>query len=403
MRIIREINDRQPFFQNITSYLPEPFVNFIKRYIKPYHFYQDINFNPANPFQKKVLISYITAPLENPTEEFPSHTNYSECREIISIFRDLGYAVDVVHCLDEKHNPEIRKKKYDVIFGFGEPFYYAALQNPHAIKIIYLTEVHPELSYRNEKERIEYFYRRHNKRTQLKRSGKHFKTREIEIADFGIFFGNAFTSQYYAIPPGALYTLEPTGLINKDYTYKKRDFAESRKNFIWFGSYGAIHKGLDILVDAFSDLPEYSLYICGLTTSERKLFDIGKKNIHDLGFVHVETPAFIRLMDSCSFVILPSCAEGMATSVLTCMNHGLIPVVTRECGIDLQDWGIYIEDYRVESVKEQIKMCATCDPRILEKYHKQVYDYSIKKFNIDRYSKDFKKILMDILSKEQKK
>lgn len=388
---------------NIISYFPESFIDFVKGYIKPYHFIQNINFDPTNLHQKTVLISYITSPLEKKIQKNISHTNYSECLEIFNSFRDLGYTIDVVHCLDEKHNPEIGKKNYDIIFGFGSPFYFAALQNPDAIKIIYLTEMHPDISFKNETERIEYFYQRHYKKVQLKRSGKHFKVRDIDIADFGIFIGNEFTTRYFSFPQGTLYALEPTGLINEDYIFKKRDFLESRKNFIWFGSFGAIHKGLDILIDAFSELPEYNLYICGLSPRERRLFNINKKNIHDLGFVDVNTPSFIQLVDSCSYVILPSCAEGMSTSVLTCMNHGLIPVVTQECGIDLHEWGIYILDYRVEAIKELIKVCASSDPRVLEISHKQVYDYSIKKFNINRYSQDFRNILMNILSKRVKK
>jgi glycosyltransferase involved in cell wall biosynthesis len=385
--------------KNVISLLPDSFIDTIKRYKTHYNFHQDINSDPAKPLQKKVLISYITAPLENPPQEFPSHTNYSECREIISIFRDLGYVVDVVHCLDNKHYPEIKKKKYDVIFGFGEPYYYAALQNPDAIKIIYLTESHPDFSLKKEMERIEYFYQRHNKKTQLKRSGKHITTREIAIADFGILIGNEVTSRTYSFPLKTLYTLQPTGLINRNYTYKMRDFSESRKNFIWFGSYGAIHKGLDILIDAFSELPDYHLYICGLPRDELKFFDINKKNIHDLGFVNVETPSFIHLVDSCSYVILPSCSEGMSTSVLTCMNHGLFPIVTRECGIDLMDWGIYIDDYNVEAIKEQIKSCAHKDPLLLQRNHKEIYEYSRNRFVIPRYSRDLEGILIKILQK----
>jgi glycosyltransferase involved in cell wall biosynthesis len=382
----------------VNSLSPAFLSNVIKKYRIKYHFHQNINLNPSNPFQKTVLISYITSPLEGVVSNFSTHTNINECRAIINIFQDLGYSLDLVHCLDNKHNSEILKKKYDIVFGFGEPFYNAALQNPDAIKIVYLTESHPDFSLKNELERIEYFYQRHHKRTLPRRSGKHLSTKEIAIADFGILIGNSVTSQSYNFPQGTLFTLEPTGLINKNYVYRMRDLSESRKNFIWFGSYGAIHKGLDILIDAFSELPDYHLYICGLPRDEKKLFDINKKNIHDLGFVHVDLQPFIRLADSCSYVILPSCAEGMATSVLTCMNHGLIPVITRECGIDLQDWGTLIDNYHVEAIREKIKFCANQDLRLLERYHREIYEYSQNRFDIPRFSQNFKRTLKKIIN-----
>ena len=34
--------------------------------------------------------------------------------------------------------------------------------------------------------------------------------------------------------------------------------------------------------------------------------------------------------------------------MLTCMRHGLIPVVTPNCGIDVEDYGYVVEDYHVE-------------------------------------------------------
>ncbi len=384
-------------------YLPKQITNFINKSRIFYHFYQNINYDPKFNHQKKILISYITSPLKNDTSKFILHTNFIECLEILKTFIDWGYSIDFIDCLDNRHNSEIEKKKYDIIFGFGKPFNYASVKNPDALKIIYLTESHPDFSLRAEVGRNEYFYQRHKRKTCITRSGFYYKNQDIKLADYGIIIGNSFTSQTYVFPEGKLYTLAPTGLLNKNYTPGLRDLLKTRENYVWFGSYGAIHKGLDILIDAFNELPKCTLYICGLHPKERRLFKINEENIHDLGFIQVNTPDFIQLMNNCSYVILPSCCEGMATSVLTCMNHGLLPIVTRECGIDLQEWGIYLEDYKVGYIKEIIRNCSTCDPDILEKHHKKVYEYSQSKFVLPRYSRDFRLILMDILSKNKGK
>jgi glycosyltransferase involved in cell wall biosynthesis len=377
--------------------------NFINKSRNNDHFYQNINYDPKSDDQKKVLISYITDFIGKNTSELISHTNFSECLEILKTFIDWGYSIDLIHCLDNEHNSIIEKKRYDVILGFGKPFHYASVRNPDAIKIIYLTEAHPDFSLRAETERSEYFYQRHKKRTNFKRTGTYFRNQDIKIADYGILIGNSVTSRSYSFPEGKLYTLTPTGLLNKNYSFSLRDTLKTRKNYVWFGSYGAIHKGLDILIDVFNELPEYTLYICGLKPKERRLFDINKKNIHDLGFICVNTSDFIQLMNNCSYVVLPSCSEGMATSVLTCMNHGLIPIITRECGIDLQEWGTYLEDYRVDYIKKIIISYSNYDQIILERYHKEVYEYSQSKFVISRYSRDFRLILMNILSKNRGK
>lgn len=385
----------------IALYLPQRALDLIMKYRFPYNFYQNINYDPATQNQKRILLSYITSPLENDTSKLTTHTNFTECLEIIKTFIDFGYCIDLVFCLDDKHTIFIEKKRYDVIFGFGEPFHCAALKNPDAIKIVYLTELHPDFSLKNEMERTEYYYQRHNKRVNIKRSGKFIRNQDIAIGDYGILMGNKFTSRIFSFPQGNLYTLEPTALINPEYICKKREYEKSRKNFVWFGSYGAIHKGLDILIDVFNDLPELNLYICGLNREEKRILRTIKENIHDMGFINVKSQSYIDLMDSCSYVILPSCSEGMATSVLTCMNHGLIPIVTKECGIDLQEWGVCLDDYHVDYIKEKVRSCALCDVDTLEKYHNEVFEYSRKKFNLQRYSQDFRQIIMDILSKKR--
>jgi len=311
--------------------------------------------------------------------------------------------IDVIHCLDEKHNDLIAEKKYEVIFGLGEPFYIASINNPKALKIIYLTESHPSFSLQQEKLRVDYYFERHKQRVPLKRSGLHYKVKDISVANYGILVGNKITLQTYTFSAERIFTLNPTGLINENFVFTKRDRSESRKHFVWFGSGGAIHKGLDILIDVFNELPEYHLYICGLSAQEKKLFAIKGKNIHDLGFIYVESSEFMDLMQTCSYVILPSCSEGMATSVLTCMNHGLIPVVTRECGIDLKEWGVYLEDYSVEYIRGSVEHCASIEPDLVEKYQNEVYEYSRRQFVISRYSQDLQHIVNTIISKETEK
>lgn len=396
------MSDKKMIKDLLDFYIPDKIINLLNKFRIHYHFYQNINFDPKCDSQKKVLISYITYPLENDISKLASHTAFNECLEIVKIFIDSGYTIDLIHCLDEKHMSIIEKEKYDIIFGFGKPFYYASIKNPKAMKIIYLTESHPDFSLEAELKRNEYFYQRHKKRVPLTRTGLYFKNEYIKIADYAILVGNDVTSKSYIFPKEKLYTITPTGLLNKNYNFILRDVSKTRKNYVWFGSYGAVHKGLDILIDVFNQLPEYKLFICGLQPKEKRLFDINKKNIHNLGFIYVNTPEFIQLINTCSYVILPSCSEGMATSVLTCMNHGLLPIVTRECGIDLQEWGIYLEDYRVDYIKEMIKKSSSCDLRILEKYHNEVYKYSQSKFVISRYSRDFRLILMNILSNQVK-
>ena len=83
------------------------------------------------------------------------------------------------------------------------------------------------------------------------------------------------------------------------------------------------------------------LIIAGIQQGElKKLYPIPKNVVH-IGFINLKSERFLNLMNEASFILFPSCSEGMASGVLTCMNHGLIPIITKECGIDIEKdfWG----------------------------------------------------------------
>ena len=61
----------------------------------------------------------------------------------------------------------------------------------------------------------------------------------------------------------------------------QKDFDRCRNSFLWFGSNALVHKGLDRVLEAFAEMPEYHLTVCGpiheerdfLATYHRELFD----------------------------------------------------------------------------------------------------------------------------------
>ncbi len=129
---------------------------------------------------------------------------------------------------------------------------------------------------------------------------------------------------------------------------------------LYFASYGLLHKGLDLAVEAFREFPKWTLHVCGYTQRENEFMKSLNlpKNVIVHGFIDIESSIFQELSENCGYVILPSSSEGIATSVLTAMGRGtMIPVVTKECGIDIDDFGILIDDLNIDSVKKAIIQC----------------------------------------------
>ena len=185
-----------------------------------------------------------------------------------------------------------------------------------------------------------------------------------------------------------------------------KDFKTARKNFLWFGNSGFIHKGLDLLLETFPKLPELHLHICGPIEKELKFKSSYYKelyelpNIHTYGFVNIKSKLFEDLLIKCAFTIYPSCSEGGSPSVLNVMgNGGLIPIVSSEADIEIKDFGISIGEISHEGVKEAILRAESLTGKeIAERSIKcaqdTIVEHSIERFSTSIYE-TFKRIIND--------
>jgi hypothetical protein len=364
---------------------------------------QNINLDLANSNQKKVLISYINdSVFTNYSNNKIFHTNINEVNQILSVFIRKNYSIDIISAIDTKSIKFINNKKYDLIFGFGDVFHFFAKHNPNSIKILYMTENHPNLSYTRENERIDYFFERHRKRISIQRSFKYYKLNHFNYVDYSIILGEIEPFNKYLFPK---YNLFPTGMINSSYVFKKREYPHTKKSFLWFGSTGAIHKGLDLLIDIFSNRQDITLYICGLQDHERKLLNIPKRsNIKDLGRVNIQSEEFKALVELCSFIILPSCSEGFSTSITTCMRHSLIPIIIKDTGFNrLEDNAIFIENFRIESIEYVINKVISFEDSQIDHLHTKIYLFANKFFTINNFTTNFNSIISDIEDNHESK
>ncbi len=370
---------------------------FIKKTFKLVDIVENINLDLLQQEQKKCLISYFTNSLRNDIDTSPQYvTNILEVNQIIKTFIDLNYCIDVTFCLDDLAYEKIKNKKYDVIFGFGDVFYHMCQLHTNAKKILYMTEHHPEFSKQKEKQRIEYFFKRHNKKVPLSRSGKYYKIEHFKNIKDMIILGEIFP---YSSNQHSLYRINPTGLFNERYLYNNRNLSVSKKNFLWFGSNGAIHKGLDLLVDIFSKRDDWTLHICGLNKDDKKLLNFSnQKNIHDYGKINVQSDLFLELANKCSFVFLPSCSEAMSTSVLTCMRHSMIPIVLKDAGFNkLGEMAFFLNDYNLSYIEKRIDEIIEMDDSKIIKMHKRIFTYANQEFILEKFTADFKKIMLNII------
>lgn len=364
---------------------------------------QNINYS-CDPNQKKVLICYLTFSfLHNWENKKISRTQTFEILKIVNLFSDFGFSTDVVAWNDIKVLDLIKSKKYYLIFGFGETFYQMTTLQPEAISVLYMTENNPEFSYQEEKKRLDYYYSRHGKKFELTRSGKFYKLHQFnKTYSHVISMGEtSLLSKQYSDP----YFIFPTGLINPVYNFNNKDHIKARRNFLWLGSTGAIHKGLDLLLDIFAKRDDIVLHMCGLEKKEKRRLKVPVKgNIINYDHIDISSKLFLDLIEKCSFIILPSCSEASSTSITTGMLHGLIPVVTKDAGFNrFGENAIFLEDYHIPYLEKKLDEISNLNPTDLADLSHRVYNFAKSNFTIQIFENNFRNIIQDILNTSVKK
>ena len=291
---------------------------------------------PGGESRGAVLVSYVLdgvrQALAGRVEH--SHTHFWEAHRIAQTFADLGFEVDVVHWQNQSFEPT---KPYRAVVDVRSNLERWAPTLPDdCIKIFHGETAHWSFHRDAQAERYDALEARRDVRLPPVKPAE--PNRGIETADVGFILGNDFT----------LGTFEPAGTplhrlwisSNTIYPDLERE-AESAKRFLWFGSGDLVHKGLDLVLEAVARRPDLELVVCGPIHREphferayaRELYEL--PNVETYGWIDTESRDFLDIARRCSALIYPSCSEGQCGGVVTCMHAGLVPILTEQCGLDV--------------------------------------------------------------------
>lgn len=355
-----------------------------------------------NSNQKRIAFVYIRSAWDKPIiikDVF--HPNLIHQVAMVSVLCKLGYCIDIYSCYQEKINVSKSKyaNKYDVIFGFGIQYIQLCQANPNAIKILFVTENAPWIVRKKYAERVLYFQDRHPEIVLKDSPRTDFYTDEMfDISESGIAVTGSFNMSEIKQRLHNTYRIDVNGLYNPLYKYNvEKNHEITKTHFVWFGSRGFVHKGLDILLDAFVELPQLSLDIYGIDLCEFSNINI-PENVSVCGVINVMDENFIHnVVYKNTFVLSLSCSEGMQTGLTTCMMHGLIPVVTKECGIDDHKDIIYFDNYDVDSVISKLLSVSQMSASELKEIEKRIHENSVVDFSIESFTINFEKCFAQLI------
>lgn len=359
-----------------------------------------VTLSPASEPKGRILLSYILDPfLLKPGQSIStSHTHHRESILIAEAWRNCGYSVDVI---DYRNHEFIPRQRYDFFVSARTHLEAIAERlNPDCVKIAHLDTSHFAFNNRATYGRLLATQKRRG--ACLPESARLVEpNRAVEHADYGVILGNAVTAATYLYANKPLFTLNVPSTMDRAFPGNK-DFSVCRNHFLWFGSGGMVHKGLDITLEAFSGMSDMRLTICGPVAAEKEferayqaeLYETS--NIRTVGWVDVAGAEFARIVNECVAIVYPSCAEGQAGSVVTCLRAGLLPIATRETGLDVHDFGWLLPDISVEGIRRCVRAVAAMPSTELDARCRRAWDYAAAQHGQEAYARRYSEIIATI-------
>lgn len=351
---------------------------------------------------KKALLAYLVYPILPPPTKRDAITfsNLGIAQYIPRALNELGYEVDIVSWDDTKWVPE---KKYDLFIGHGGINFEHISRRllPQTVRIYFSTGIYWREFNVREAKRIYDLSVRRGYLLSPDRSIRFSEESASQVADGIICLGNNNAVRSYSKFPlvlgmnNAVYPVQWDGL-------RQKDFDRGRDHFLFFSGGGNLHKGLDLLLEAFTGTGLH-LHICQVIDP---LFAeiyhdelTNHPNIHLYGHISMRSEEFERLAFLCNWAISATACEGQPGAILECMAYGLIPILPESANIDLEDFGVPLADENLDTIRSVILSVSKMDVEECKKRARGSAIVVSNRYLPEQFNDNFKKAVIQILEK----
>ncbi len=352
----------------------------------------------SNVQPKKALLSYILAPYSYSTKEKcpPKHANFHAAWEIVEILNTLGYDVTAVEASNKQF---VITEDYDLLIGTLDCIDRFSPYLPEKCrKVFYALGVYVES--RNgetgELKRISAL----EKRTGLNYIPKRLFpnpesiARSVEKADHLIITGgkatiDTFPSKYNAKSSICTMPIFPNSL--GDFCVKHSSL---NNEFIWFFGYGQVHKGLDLVIEAFTKMPNLTLNIAGTMEADFERI-YGKvisesENIKYHGYLETDGSEFESLVKRCRAFVAPTVNEGISCACVSLIQLGLYPIMSEASGVDIESQNYeQLRSCTVPEIIEAVEKVSRMDVNLLSERAIKNSEQAKDMFSPERFRSDF--------------
>ena len=332
--------------------------------------------------------------LQSARKSFFDTPQHWQSGELVRQLIERGYIVDCIYDRDGYLLEDVTK--YDLIIDEWNNLDRWAQNNPRSKKWYYALTCHWLVWNSAELERLKWLFHR--------RGISYPAVRQLppmlglDSADVISYVGSDFIAGSFGRYSQKLMRVYPNPLVEiQEMPMKEWDYA--KRKFIFFGSSGWVHRGLDLVIEAFLQT-DLELYIC---TSDDKFLNVygkelvAKPQIKYMGFVDPSSSIFRDIAGSSATVVYPSAAEGCSYSMVQCMHFGLIPLVTEAVGLGIHNIVPPLrgktDQELIQTIIDRCNLIASMDNRQLEATSLEIWKYATTYHTYEGYSSSIASVL----------
>lgn len=332
--------------------------------------------------------------------KFASHYQHWESSELVRQLIERGFIVD---CIYDRNGYLIEDaSSYDLILDEWSNLPRWAEQNPSAKKWSYVVISHWLFWNSAELQRLNWLFKRRGAALPPQRQLPPLLG--PECADLVSYVGNDFILGTYGVLGSKMRRIQLCPAVTSQ-GLKPKDWSSAKKRFLFFGSTGWVHRGLDLVLEAFMQT-DLELLICGADQGFSEVYgeELKRhKNIQYLGFVYPDSTAFQQIVANTCAVVYPSAAEGCSTSILQCMHFGLIPIVSRAAGQGVHHFWPALDgdtdQALIENILQRCSVLSEYSDHQLEELSHSFWEYANQNHTRQAYRASLSGVLDELLGK----
>jgi glycosyltransferase involved in cell wall biosynthesis len=308
----------------------------------------------------RALLAYLRTSVElddAAAQALTGHPNQWESRQFAVALSELGFDVDAIDFTDR--SAELYGA-YDVVLAIDGGLIELAEKTSAEHVLLHVTGSYPPFQNAAERRRLDELRARRGFVCAARRMVEDEATfvRALYRANSCSLLGNEFTISTFPAEIQPKLTPIPANPAVLHRIKSEGEYVPDTREFIWFFGGGAVHKGLDRVLEAFARRPELTLHVVGTIEAEHDFLEAFSTELTTLpnityhGALDPISDTFVDIALRCVAFIAPSCSEGMSHAAITMLQFGLFPIISRQTGVSLPEAaGVYLDTCTVEEIE----------------------------------------------------